>query len=472
MSEEGSGKRHQASKIKSKLKRLHRTRQDTSHESDESRVFTDSSVERPAPPQQPNAFTRAENPEDDFIITTHPFVPSTDHSIHGLAPFDSALPWKTPERIVGLDRQVERHKIAFFDIETSGLRNTDPIICAALGYWLDHHPADMFHVKHYFIFHPRAEANMLRAMLADLCAFEVLCTYNGKSFDVPRVKSRCTQFGLDPVGITRQKHADLVHTSRRMLPKQNHKLNLATMEQTLLGFTREHDLPGSEVPRRWQHFLMKQDLTMLDEIRDHNLLDVVSLAALIEIFAQGGPGFSAGLVSDEPQQTLPLAQSKPARKKKVAPPPPQPYRPPSQAEAMSPLQRKLARSYKLKSKSNEEQPQQPVVRAEPKKREQPQHEVALDKSDSHDDVRSTDTPSPGQQVGPRVAQLRALISAKLKEDQSCLRSSCMPLVTELVALDPHHTQGLKWLIQCYKELGAHALVKTLQARYDAQNPYG
>lgn len=511
--------RSHASKIKGKLSRLHRRAPSTEGDEGEEappQIFHAPRDAREAATspgsRKSSSFQRAAEPEDDFIVTTHPFEPSSDRSLHGLAPFDSALPWKTPERIVGLERreQVERHRIAFFDIETSGLRNTDPIICAALGFWLEHHPASMFHVKHYFIFHPRAEANMLRAMLTDLCAFDVLCTYNGKSFDVPRIKSRCNHLGLDPIGITRQRHADLVHTARRVLPKRNHKLNLAMMEQTLLDFSRAHDLPGSEVPRRWHQFTASQDLSLLDEIRDHNLLDVVSLAALLEIFAQGGPGRGAGAhhsllqaeASNRGQQALPLAPSAASPRQKARAQAPSRsgereariVQPPSQGEALSPLQRKLARSYQLKSKSGEAPPG--VSPASPATRRTPAPPVsrevrasedpawpAREGEDEEQEVPSgveaggapieahDPRPGAGQQVGPRVAQLRAIISARVKQDASALSRECMPLVMELVALDPHHTQGLRWMITCYEQLGATSLARTIRARYDAQDPY-
>ena len=506
--QETSSSPRDASKIKRKLGRLHRR---TSHKgSDDAEVAsttpqvffappvanaTEEHGSKTSPSSPSSSFRRAANPEDDFIVTTHPFSPTTDKSLHGLAPFDSSLPWKTPDRVVGLGRNlVERHRVAFFDIETSGLRNTDPIICAALGFWLEHHPATMFHVKHYFIFHPRAEANMLRAMLSDLCAFDVLCTYNGKSFDVPRIKSRCNHLGLDAIGITRQRHADLVHTARRVLPKRNHKLNLATMEETLLDFARSHDLPGSEVPRRWHQFTASQDLSLLDEIRDHNLLDVVSLAALLEIFAQGGPGAKAGgMRHPSPptrgQQALPLATTpapaqKEAATRQTSAPGERIVQPPSQGQAMSPLQRKLARSYQLKAKSSEPlsarestAPEPPAKQKTLAQTDSPESKPVVSQGSSRDvrederEGQSSERPAASQQVGPRVAQLRAMITARTKGDVNALSRECLPLVMELVALDPHHTQGLRWMIACYEQLGATALARTIRARYDAQDPY-
>lgn len=468
--------KHRASKIKGRLGRLHRSSTKPDTDSDEApRVFTADGVSADAPliestPVPSTTFTRAEDPEDDFIVTTHPFVPTKDRTHHGLAPIASGTPWTTPERVAGLERVVERDKIAFLDIETSGLRNTDAILCIAVGYWLSHHPADMFHVKHYFIFHPHAEANMLRVFLRDLSAFDVMCTYNGKSFDAPRIKSRCTQMGIDPEAVSRLRHVDLVHTSRRLLQKRNHKLNLASMERTLLSFGREHDLPGSEVPRRWHQFIMSQDLALLDEIRDHNLLDVVSLAALLEIFARGGPkgqGEPKG-----PQQTLPMMSSAPpAPVESVAP---SPVSPPRQAQAMSPMQRKLARSYELKSKSTSTpEPARhkpappkpaavPVESVEPMEAVEPVEPVQVTGSEP-------DAIPGGMHVGGRVSQLRAQISASLKSGESIGESA--PRIMELVAIAPQHTQGLRWLIAYYESMGARELVITLRARLDAQSPF-
>ena len=367
-------------------------------------------------------FERALDPEHDFILTTHAFATTSDLTRYALKPFDSAIAWSTPRRLKGLGTVSERDRIAFFDIETAGLRPTDPILCAALGSWTAHHPAEMFHVKHAMLFHPRAEREMLRALMEELAQFDALCTYNGKSFDLPRVRARCQMLGIDPRAITRLRHLDLIHVARRHVPRGEvqGKLNLAALERGLLRFHRHDDLPGSEVPGRWHRFLESQRLELLDDLRDHNLLDVVSLASLLELFARGGPYGSQGLSSHpHGQQSLPIASSATAPSHEPAKPTAQP---PSGLQAVSPLRRQLQRSYR------------------PRGFEQP------DKTSS----------------ARRVARLRAEVTLKLAQGEGVSRM--MAEICEILALSPDDAEALRWLVACYEDRDMVALAAQLRDR--------
>lgn len=278
---------------------------------------------------------------------------------------------------------------------------------------------------------------MLQALLDELTAFHMICTYNGKSFDLPRTRSRCLHHQLDPTPLTRLRHVDLVHTARQKLSKLDHKLSLGMMEQVLLQFTRHGDLPGSEVPRRWFQFLASQNASLLDEIREHNLIDVVSLAALLERFVQRAP-----LPGAPPsQQALPLAKSQPE-----APPQLAARQPPAQLAAMSPLQKKLTRSYELHALSAS----------------RPRATRSTDESEGGEEARDTLTSTRDWRIGPRVVTL--IQHLQLKLDAGDPITAHPLLIMELAALAPQHLQVLEWLATYYDRLGATHCAEAIRQR--------
>jgi hypothetical protein len=64
---------------------------------------------------------------------------------------------------------------------------------------------------------------------------------------------------------------------------------LRTAEEHALGFARQDDLPGAEVPAAWQRWLQRGDAAALPRILDHNREDLLSLAGLLAVLAEPTP---------------------------------------------------------------------------------------------------------------------------------------------------------------------------------------
>jgi tetratricopeptide (TPR) repeat protein len=58
------------------------------------------------------------------------------------------------------------------------------------------------------------------------------------------------------------------------------------MEKDIIGFHRYGDIPGSEIPQRYFDWLRYRDPRLLDDIFEHNRLDVISMAALAVYLAE------------------------------------------------------------------------------------------------------------------------------------------------------------------------------------------
>ncbi len=103
-----------------------------------------------------------------------------------------------------------------------------------------------------------------------------LVSYNGKSFDLPLLRTRYRMNAL-PWDLEVTPHLDLLHPVRRLFSRHWPDCRLTTMEKRLLGFRRTDDLPGSEAPDAWFDFIRRQRGARLIRIVRHHRNDILSL---------------------------------------------------------------------------------------------------------------------------------------------------------------------------------------------------
>lgn len=168
----------------------------------------------------------------------------------------------------------------YFDIETTGLSGgagTYPYL-VALARFLPQEEGGGFEVWQGFMRTPDDEPGMLAAVADRIARASGVVTFFGKSFDRHRVEDKLRQHGIQsPFGD--RPHLDLYHPCRRLYGGAYDNGKLQTMERELLGFAREHDLSGAHAPEAWFDYVAGRP-HRLEEVFRHNLLDVVSLAAL------------------------------------------------------------------------------------------------------------------------------------------------------------------------------------------------
>jgi uncharacterized protein YprB with RNaseH-like and TPR domain len=127
------------------------------------------------------------------------------------------------------------------------------------------------------------ERALLEHALDALARAHCLVTFNGKSFDLPLLRARARLSEL--AWPDEPPHLDLLHVTRRRLREGWPDCRLRTAEENALGFERDDDLPGAEVPAAWQRWLQRGDATALPKIVDHNRDDLRSLAGLLAVLA-------------------------------------------------------------------------------------------------------------------------------------------------------------------------------------------
>jgi len=168
-------------------------------------------------------------------------------------------------------------KTCFMDTETTGLAGgagTVPFL-VGMGFF----QADEFVLEQCFMRDYDDEEAMLEYLAEKLAAFSVVVSYNGKSFDLPLMRSRFVQhrmkFPLDAVS-----HYDLVHAARRVWKKRLNNCALNNIEKEVLGLQRHGDVPGYLIPHLWMEYLETRDARPLEPVFYHHEMDILSLAAL------------------------------------------------------------------------------------------------------------------------------------------------------------------------------------------------
>jgi hypothetical protein len=169
---------------------------------------------------------------------------------------------------------------AFLDTETTGLAGGSGTYAFLIG--VGRITAEGFRLRQFFMREYAEEASLLAALDEHLSDFDVLITYNGKTYDQPLLETRyrmCrhkTPFG-------RLAHLDLLHGSRRLWKLRLESCRLMELEQPILGFHREGDLPGEMIPYVYFEYLRSREAHRLMPVFHHNAIDILTLACLTAI---------------------------------------------------------------------------------------------------------------------------------------------------------------------------------------------
>ena len=177
-----------------------------------------------------------------------------------------------------LPPQLTADKILYLDTETTGLSGGAGTVAFLVGVgWLT--PAG-FAVRQYLMRDYPEERYVLAHVAALLPRFDALCTFNGKSFDLPLLQSRLRMNRMDAACLDKP-HVDLLHLARRVWKMRLGSCRLSSLEARVFGQARVDDLPGSEVPQRYFSYLKTGDFRLLEQVLAHNRQDIFSLCRLL-----------------------------------------------------------------------------------------------------------------------------------------------------------------------------------------------
>lgn len=185
---------------------------------------------------------------------------------------------------------------AFLDTETTGLAGGSGTYAFLIG--VGRITPEGFRVRQFFMREYAEEQSVLHAVEQHLSEFDVMVTYNGKSYDQPLLETRY-RMNRRPPPFARLPHLDLLHGARRLWKLRLENCRLMMLEQEILGFEREGDVPGELIPYIYFEYLRSREAQRIVPILHHNAIDILTLGCLTAIvpavFRTSDPESLAGL---------------------------------------------------------------------------------------------------------------------------------------------------------------------------------
>src|SRR5260370_10564322 len=168
-------------------------------------------------------------------------------------------------------------KWAFLDTETTGLAGG----AGTYGFLSGggRITGEGFRVRQFFMREFGEEASLLHSLSEHLSQFDVLITYNGKTYDQPLLETRYRMQRSKPP-FSRLAHLDLLFGARRLWKLRFESCRLVELENQILGVEREGDLPGEMIPYVYFEYLRTREAFRLVPIFHHNSIDILTLACL------------------------------------------------------------------------------------------------------------------------------------------------------------------------------------------------
>lgn len=260
------------SKFSDKLKRLHQSRVralEASEAEGPKGVFLAEDVAEAA---------QLEAAPDELRVLERNWRPEHQHGRYRVGEMAQSGFGQSFDGQLSLLKDFPPESLGFFDIETSGLGADSVAFCIGLGTW----SSGEFRLKQWVMTRPELEAECLEGFAAELERLSAIVSFNGKTFDVPRIQGRAAQHGLaDP--FRNLVHLDLLVVARSLLGRKD-GLSLGDLERRFLMYFRHGDVPGSQAPMRWKECVEGKGYAALEALVTHNAFDVLSLAGLLHHF--------------------------------------------------------------------------------------------------------------------------------------------------------------------------------------------
>jgi len=170
--------------------------------------------------------------------------------------------------------QLDPGRTILIDIETGGFSGTEVFLIGLVP--LDGRP---LRVIQWLARDYPEEAGILAALAELAGRRDAWVTFNGKSFDEPFLRDRAA---VHRVRLSRPRvHVDLLHHARRQWGPWLPNCRLQTLEQHLLGWRRIGDVPSSDIPDLFHHFIRTGNADLIRPVLEHNQLDLISCTELL-----------------------------------------------------------------------------------------------------------------------------------------------------------------------------------------------
>jgi uncharacterized protein len=197
----------------------------------------------------------------DFLTSRLAIANQAIEPTIAISPEFTSLIKALPDRTVALD------------LETCGLAG-----CALFLVGLFRHIAGNPTIELLLARNYAEEAAVLNTLWETLTNYDVLLTFNGKTFDWPMVLERSVRHRLqNHKPLAQFTHIDILHHARRRWRKQLPNCKLQTLEWHVCRRRRAADIPGSQIPAVYANYVRTGFERDMDTVLHHNALDLVTL---------------------------------------------------------------------------------------------------------------------------------------------------------------------------------------------------
>jgi uncharacterized protein YprB with RNaseH-like and TPR domain len=196
--------------------------------------------------------------------------------------------------------------VLWLDTETTGLSGGTGTYVFLLG--IAYFSEGELVLRQHLLHDIGAERAFVETIQTEIEPFRACATYNGKSFDLPLLRTRWIMTLRSEITVD-ESHLDLLHPARRLWRDRFGSTGLKQLEESLFDEGRINDIPGSLIPDAYFHYLRKRDPAIIAPVLEHNARDIVSLVRIADRVAIAVLAARTGRAPDHAPAAYALARS-------------------------------------------------------------------------------------------------------------------------------------------------------------------
>ena len=195
--------------------------------------------------------------------------------------------------------------VLFLDTETTGLSGGTGTYVFLIG--VAHFAGEELILRQHLLLDLGAERAFIAALKTEIEPYRACASYNGKSFDLPIIRTRFVMAIRSELTID-DSHLDLLHPARRLWRDRFGSTSLKQLEESVLDDGRIADVPGWLIPDAYFHYLRKRDPAIIAPVLEHNARDVISLVRITDRVARAVAAARTGRAPDHAPAAFALAR--------------------------------------------------------------------------------------------------------------------------------------------------------------------
>jgi len=177
-------------------------------------------------------------------------------------------------RYINAPHDLRPEDLVFLDLETTGLTSAPLFLIGTMVWEGPHLVTRQFFARDY-----SQERAAIELFLQLAAGRRLLISFNGKTFDLPYVRTRAAANGI--ACRFEMAHLDLLHVARRLWKHRLPDCRLQTLESCVCGRMRHDDIPGHLIPDAYHAYVRTGNAGRMVTVLEHNFLDLITMADII-----------------------------------------------------------------------------------------------------------------------------------------------------------------------------------------------